>query len=62
VPESRGHEAAWTLQAQAAEFRETLESEKRIAADPAVAAEWTRHQLEVEAEMVNEDENDTDGE
>ena len=47
---------------KAAEFRETLEIEKRIAADPAIAAEWTRHQLEVEAEMVNEKENDIDGE
>lgn len=60
--EGRGHEAAWTLQAQAAEYRETLEIEKRITADPAIAAEWTRHQLEVEAEMLNEDENDTNGE
>lgn len=60
--EGRGHEAAWTLQAQAAEYRETLEIEKRIAADPVVAAEWTRHQLEVEEEMVNEEENDTEGE
>jgi hypothetical protein len=57
--EQRGHEAAWTLQAQAAEYRETLEIEKRIEAEPAIAAEWTRHQIEMEAfetlDYVHED-------
>lgn len=58
--EERGHEAAWTLQAEAAEYRETLEIEKRIAADPAVAAEWTRHQIEMEAEQVTGNVDDED--
>ncbi|KOO58682.1 hypothetical protein WH43_07455 [Rheinheimera sp. KL1] len=53
--EERGQEAVWTLQAEAAEYRETLEIEKRIEEDPLVAAEWTRHQIELAIENKQAD-------
>ncbi len=38
----------WTMAAQAREYRETLQIEQQIRDNPAVAAEWTRHQMEYE--------------
>lgn len=50
-----GLEASWTLAAQAAEYRESLEIERRLADRPDVAEEWVRHQLEFEPELVIEE-------
>lgn len=39
------------------EFRETLRIEQQVRNNPAIAAEWTRHQIEVEEvlEVVDEE-------
>ncbi len=56
--ETLGVEAHWTMSALAHEFRETLRIEQQIRNNPAIAAEWTRHQIEVEEalDVVEEDE------
>ena len=54
--EERGHNCSWTMAASAAQFRETLEIEKLIESDPAVAAEWMRHQLEFEPDFSDAEE------
>lgn len=46
--EQLGVETQWTMSAKALEFKETQRIEQQIIENPAVAAEWTRHQLEVE--------------
>jgi len=43
-----GVQTQWTMAAQAREYRETLQIEQQILENPAVAAEWTRHQMEYE--------------
>ncbi|PYC20256.1 DUF4041 domain-containing protein [Aquipseudomonas alcaligenes] len=43
-----GVQTHWTMTAQAREYRETLQIEQQILENPAVAAEWTRHQMELE--------------
>jgi hypothetical protein len=43
-----GVETQWTMSAKALEFKETQRIEQQIIENPAIAAEWTRHQLEVE--------------
>lgn len=53
--ESLGVETQWTMIAQALEYRESLRIEDQIRENPAVAAEWTRHQLAVE-EIIEEEE------
>ncbi|MDD0976385.1 DUF4041 domain-containing protein [Pseudomonas fontis] len=47
--EELGVETQWTMSAKALEFKETQRIEQQILENPAIAAEWTRHQLEVEA-------------
>lgn len=54
--EERGHNCSWTMAADAAQYRETREIEKLIESDPAVAAEWMRHQLEFEPDFSNAEE------
>ncbi|NIM31648.1 MAG: DUF4041 domain-containing protein [Pseudomonas stutzeri] len=56
--ETLGVETHWTMSALAHEFRETLRIEQQIRDNPAIAAEWTRHQIEVEAalDMMEEEE------
>ncbi|KGK83365.1 hypothetical protein DP64_07645 [Stutzerimonas degradans] len=56
--ETPGVETHWTMSALAHEFRETLRIEQQIRDNPAIAAEWTRHQIEVEAalDVVEEEE------
>ncbi|MEG4315267.1 DUF4041 domain-containing protein [Pseudomonas sp. FIP_A4] len=56
--ETLGVETHWTMSALAHEFRETLRIEQQIRDNPAIAAEWTRHQIEVEEvlEAVEEEE------
>lgn len=54
--EERGHNCSWTMAASAAQYRETLEIEKLIESDPAVAAEWMRHQLEFEPDFSDVEE------
>lgn len=51
--ETLGVKTQWTMAAQAREYRETLQIEQQIRENPAVAAEWTRHQ--VEHEEIDED-------
>ncbi|MHB2081327.1 DUF4041 domain-containing protein [Pseudomonas asiatica] len=46
--EQLGVETQWTMSAKALEFKETLRIEQQIIENPGIAAEWTRHQLEVE--------------
>ncbi|MNJ35596.1 hypothetical protein D3C77_303460 [compost metagenome] len=46
--EELGVETQWTMSSKALEFKETQRIEQQILENPAVAAEWTRHQLEVE--------------
>lgn len=55
--EKLGVEPHWTMNALAREFRETLRIEDQIRENPVVAAEWTRHQIEVEEslDIVEED-------
>jgi len=43
-----GVQTQWSMTAQAREYRETLKIEQQIRENPAVAAEWTRHQMEYE--------------
>jgi chromosome segregation ATPase len=43
--EQQGISASWTVAAAAAEFRETLELERQLNENPAVATEWLSHQL-----------------
>ncbi|MBO0643620.1 DUF4041 domain-containing protein [Pseudomonas stutzeri] len=56
--ETLGVETHWTMSALAHEFRETLRIEQQIRDNPAIAAEWTRHQIEAEAalDIVEEEE------
>lgn len=42
--EAKGIEASWTITAQAAEYRESLAIERRIADNPALAEDWLRAQ------------------
>lgn len=53
--ESLGVETQWTMSAQALEYRESVRIEDQIRENPAVAAEWTRHQLAAE-ELIEEEE------
>lgn len=49
--EALGVEAHWTMTAAAQQYRESLRIEQQIRENPAIAAEWSQHQLhEVEAE------------
>lgn len=54
--ESLGVETQWTMVAHALEYRESQRIEQQICENPAVAAEWTRHQLAVEAIIEAEEE------
>lgn len=54
--ESLGVETQWTMVSQALEYHETLRIEEQIRENPAVAAEWTRHQLAVEETIAQEEE------
>jgi hypothetical protein len=49
-----GVETHWTMTARAHEYRESLRIEQQILENPEVEREWTRHQLEVEAEIEEE--------
>ncbi|MBC8649272.1 DUF4041 domain-containing protein [Pseudomonas sp. MTM4] len=44
--ETLGVETHWTMSAVAHEFRETLRIEQQIQDNPAIAEEWTRHQID----------------
>lgn len=49
--ETLGVETQWTMTAAAHQYRESLRIEQQIFENPAIAAEWSQHQLEeVEAE------------
>jgi hypothetical protein len=50
-----GVETHWTMTARAHEYRESLRIEQQIVENPNVEREWTRHQLEVEAEIEEEE-------
>ena len=49
-----GVQTHWTMMAQAREYRETLQIEQQILENPAIAAEWTRHQMEYEESAEDE--------
>lgn len=53
--ENLGVETHWTMTAKAHEYRESLRIEQQILENPEIEREWTRHQLEVEA-VVEEEE------
>ncbi|MBK5012438.1 DUF4041 domain-containing protein [Pseudomonas sp. S60] len=55
--EQLGAEPQWTMSAKAIEYRETQRIEQQIIENPAIAAEWTRHQIEAEEaiEQVEEE-------
>lgn len=44
-------DATWTLTAQAAEYRESLEIAKQLQDKPDITSEWLKHQLEFEPEL-----------
>ena len=46
--EAMGLAAHWTMTAEAHAYRETLRIEQQIRENPAIAQEWTEHQLEYE--------------
>ncbi|MBD9632886.1 DUF4041 domain-containing protein [Pseudomonas sp. PDM19] len=54
--ETLGVETHWTMTARAHEYRESLRIEQQIQENPEVEREWTRHQLEVEAEIEDVEE------
>lgn len=54
--EQLGVETQWTMSAKALEFKETQRIEQQIIENPAIAAEWTRHQLEVEEAIEQSEE------
>ncbi|HBP49320.1 DUF4041 domain-containing protein [Pseudomonas sp.] len=54
--ESLGVETLWTMAAEAHEYRETVRIEQQIRENPVVEQQWTRHQLEHEAENEIEEE------
>ncbi|WP_200625921.1 DUF4041 domain-containing protein [Pseudomonas sp. LAM2023] len=54
--EKLGVETQWTMSAKALEFKETQRIEQQIIENPAIAAEWTRHQLEVEEAIEQSEE------
>ncbi|AIB42890.1 DUF4041 domain-containing protein [Pseudomonas sp. WCS374] len=54
--EQLGVETQWTMSAKALEFRETLRIEQQIVENPAIAAEWTRHQIEAEEAIEQSEE------
>ncbi len=56
--EALGLDAAWTLVAQAAEYRESLEIERKLAEKPEIAADWLKSQLEFEPELEMEEVED----
>ncbi|WP_414867788.1 DUF4041 domain-containing protein [Pseudomonas donghuensis] len=49
-------ETQWTMSAKALEFKETQRIEQQILENPAIAAEWTRHQLEIEEAIDHSEE------
>lgn len=55
--EELGVETQWTMSAKSLEFKETKRIEQQIIDSPAIAAQWTRHQLEVE-ETIEQSEED----
>lgn len=48
--ESLGVETLWTMTAEAHEYRETIRIEQQIRENPVIEQQWTRHQLELEAQ------------
>lgn len=52
--ERLGHNIHWTMKAEAAEYRASLQIEQQILENPSIEAEWTRHQLQVESENEEE--------
>lgn len=52
--EARGHEVSWTVTAAAAEYRESLAIEARLATDPSLATAWLRQQEAAEAQLAAE--------
>jgi hypothetical protein len=53
--EALGVETHWTMTARAHEYRESLRIEQQILENPEVEREWTRHQLEVETALEEEE-------
>lgn len=53
--ESLGVETLWTMTAEAHEFRETIRIEQQIQENPVIEQQWTRHQLEFEAQEEAEE-------
>ncbi|MFI8744493.1 DUF4041 domain-containing protein [Pseudomonas sp. NPDC077186] len=53
--EALGVETHWTMTAKAHEYRESLRIEQQILENPEVEREWTRHQLEVETALEEEE-------
>ncbi|MBD9412973.1 DUF4041 domain-containing protein [Pseudomonas sp. PDM16] len=49
-----GVETHWTMTARAHEYRESMRIEQQIIENPEIEREWTRHQLEVEAQIEEE--------
>ena len=56
--ETMGLAAHWTMTANAHDYRETLKIEQQILENPAVAQEWTEHQLEYEEVIEKEEEGE----
>lgn len=55
--EEMGHQAVWTLTAEAAHYRETLAIEKALVEDSPAAQEWLRMQSQYEPETVVDEES-----
>ncbi|MNL32480.1 hypothetical protein D3C87_1543370 [compost metagenome] len=54
--EDLGVETLWTMSAKALEYKETQRIELQILENPAIAAQWTQHQLEAEEAIEHSEE------
>ena len=55
--EKMGLKASWTLEAEAAEYRETLAIEERMKNDPEAKKKWEEYAASIAEENVSEEEN-----
>lgn len=59
--ETSGLNVKWTITAEASEYRETLAIEKAIQDNPQAREDWLNHQLEIETNAENLDQNSQEG-
>lgn len=53
--EKLGVETHWTMKAEAEDYRASLQIEQQIRENPEIEKEWTRHQLEIENQVEDEE-------